>query len=187
MDFEPQLKLGLQNMWYPICQSAGVKEKPRGFHRLGQDVVVWRDSVGKIHIHEDRCLHRGAKLSVGEVVNGSLRCAYDGWCYDTSGQCVTIPTSKTAQTKLAPRLRLRSYESQERADLVWGYFSENATSPAGPGHRRRKRSWARLRTPKSHRASNATSPRCASAGKSWAFQTYIGNAAVGDYETSASN
>ena len=103
MDFEPQLKLGLQNMWYPICQSAGVKEKPRGFHRLGQDVVVWRDSVGKIHIHEDRCLHRGAKLSVGEVVNGSLRCAYHGWCYDTSGQCVTIPTSKTAQTKLAPR------------------------------------------------------------------------------------
>src|SRR5207237_9170752 len=90
----------------------------------GHDIVVWRDSVGKIHAHDDRCLHRGAKLSVGEIVNGTLQCAYHGWCYDTAGQCVAIPTSKTAETKLAPRLRLRSFECQERAGLVWAHFSD---------------------------------------------------------------
>ena len=132
VEFERELKFGLQNMWYPICRSAHVEEKPLGLHRLGQDVVVWRDSIGKVHVHDDRCLHRGAKLSVGEIVNGTLRCAYHGWCYDTTGQCVAIPTSKTAQTKLAPRLRLRSFEPQERAGLVWSYFSENEDGTAPP-------------------------------------------------------
>jgi phenylpropionate dioxygenase-like ring-hydroxylating dioxygenase large terminal subunit len=117
-------------MWYPICRSAHVKDSPVGLHRLGQDVVVWRDPSGTIHVHEDRCLHRGAKLSVGQVANGIIRCAYHGWCYNASGQCVTIPSSKTAETKLAPRLRLQAFECQERAGLVWAYFSEAAEAPA---------------------------------------------------------
>src|SRR5262245_39676847 len=123
VEFEAELKLGLQNMWYPVCQSARVKELPVGVHRLGIDFVLWRDSSGKIHAHDDRCLHRGAKLSVGQVVNDSLRCAYHGWCYDRSGQCTTIPTSKTAQAKLAPRLQLEQFETQERAGLVWVFFA----------------------------------------------------------------
>ena len=119
-------------MWYPICQSARVMSRPVGLTRLGRDIVVWRDSAGKVRVHGDRCLHRGAKLSLGEVVNGSLRCAYHGWCYDTSGQCISIPTSQTAQIKLAPRLRLSAFESQERAGLVWAYFSEGGEVVAPP-------------------------------------------------------
>jgi phenylpropionate dioxygenase-like ring-hydroxylating dioxygenase large terminal subunit len=130
IEFEAELKLGLQNMWYPVCQSVQVKQQPLGIHRLGRDLVLWRDSRGTIHAHDDRCLHRGAKLSVGTVMNDSLRCAYHGWCYDTIGQCTTIPTSKTAQAKLAPRLRLLSFEAQERAGLVWAYFSETDAPPA---------------------------------------------------------
>ena len=118
-------------MWYPVCQSANVKERPVGLHRLDRDIVLWRDSAGRIRVHDDRCLHRGAKLSVGQVINDSLRCAYHVWCYDTSGQFTTIPTSKIAQSKLAPRLCLEQFEAQERAGLVWVYFpeEENATAP----------------------------------------------------------
>jgi len=130
--FESGLELGLRNMWYPVCRSTTVKEKPIGLHRLGDDIVVWRDSLGRVHAHDDRCLHRGAKLSVGQIVNDTLRCAYHGWCYDTNGQCVTIPTSKTAETKLAPRLRLPAYETQERAGLVWLYFSQTSTPEIPP-------------------------------------------------------
>jgi phenylpropionate dioxygenase-like ring-hydroxylating dioxygenase large terminal subunit len=122
-------------MWYPICQSARVKETPLGLQRLGLDIVVWRDSHGKLHVHDDRCLHRGAKLSVGQVLGDQLRCAYHGWCYDTSGQCISIPTSKTAQTKLAPRLRLESFETQERAGLVWAYFTVEAVYDGQSAHR----------------------------------------------------
>jgi phenylpropionate dioxygenase-like ring-hydroxylating dioxygenase large terminal subunit len=128
-EFEADLKLGLGNMWYPLRQSAHVETQPAGIHRLGHDIVLWRDSHGRIHAHEDRCLHRGAKLSLGQITADNLRCAYHGWCYDTAGQCVGIPTSKTAQAKLAPRLRLRSFETQERAGLLWGYFGEGQAPP----------------------------------------------------------
>ena len=128
MTFEVQLK----NMWYPVCQAAHVKERPVGLHRLGRDIVLWRDSQGHIHAHDDRCLHRGAKLSVGQVINDTLRCAYHGWCYDTSGQCTTIPTSKAAQTKLAPRLQLQSFETQERAGLIWVYCPGESTASTFP-------------------------------------------------------
>jgi phenylpropionate dioxygenase-like ring-hydroxylating dioxygenase large terminal subunit len=131
-EFEADLKLGLRNMWYPVCQSSHVKQRPLGIHRLAMDIVLWRDSRGKIHAHDDRCLHRGAKLSIGQIVNDTLRCAYHGWCYDTTGQCTTIPTSKTAQSKLAPRLQLQQFETQERAGLVWAYFSETDTASAPP-------------------------------------------------------
>lgn len=117
-------------MWYPICRSDHVKDKPVGLHRLGTDIVVWRDSRGKTHAYDDRCLHRGARLSLGKVMGDALRCAYHGWCYDTSGQCVTIPTSKTAEARLAPRLRLDSFETEERAGLVWAYFPEDKTNAA---------------------------------------------------------
>jgi phenylpropionate dioxygenase-like ring-hydroxylating dioxygenase large terminal subunit len=132
VELDRELGVGLEGMWYPICQSARIKSGPIGLTRLGRDIVVWRDSAGKVRVHDDRCLHRGAKLSVGEVVNGNLRCAYHGWCYDASGQCISIPTSQTAQTKLAPRLKLASFESQERAGLVWAYLSENNSRTTPP-------------------------------------------------------
>jgi len=132
IEFESDLRLGLRNMWYPVCQSSKVQERPVGLRRLGLDIVLWRDLHHQIHAHEDRCLHRGAKLSVGQVLNDTLRCAYHGWCYDTTGQCVTIPTSKIAETKLAPRLRLNQFAAQERAGLVWIYFSEQAEQAIPP-------------------------------------------------------
>lgn len=131
-EFETELKAGLLNMWYPVCQSEHVQQRPAGLQRLGIDIVLWRDSHGKVHANDDRCLHRGAKLSLGTVMNDALRCAYHGWCYDTSGQCTTIPTSKTAEAKLAPRLRLRHFETQERAGLVWLFFSQDENAAAPP-------------------------------------------------------
>jgi hypothetical protein len=43
-EFEPELKLGLRGMWYPVCQSTAVSRRPLGLHRLGRDIVLWRDS-----------------------------------------------------------------------------------------------------------------------------------------------
>jgi phenylpropionate dioxygenase-like ring-hydroxylating dioxygenase large terminal subunit len=117
-------------MWYPICRSDAVTDRPLGLKRLGEDIVVWRDSRGAIHVHDDRCLHRGAKLSLGAVLHDTLRCAYHGWCYDTTGQCVTIPTSKVSESKLAPRLCLPTFQSQERAGLVWVFFPRRSEEGA---------------------------------------------------------
>ncbi len=133
VDFEDDLKLGLPNMWYPICRSDFVQSQPVGLQRLGTDIAAWRDSSGRIHVHADRCLHRGAKLSLGTIVNDTLRCGYHGWSYDAKGQCVSIPTSKAAEARLAPKLCLTTFPAQEPAGLVWAFLSDGAGSiPEAP-------------------------------------------------------
>ncbi len=127
-DFDRTLRAGLQNLWYPICQSTAVAGAPYGMTRLGADIVAWRDTSGRVHVHRDSCLHRGTRLSDGVVGNDQIRCAYHGWSYDGEGRCVHIPTSRNANETLAPKLRLQTYPSQERAGLVWTYFSEQGVA-----------------------------------------------------------
>ena len=129
IDFDLELRDGLTNLWYPICKSATVGKKPLGLSRLGVDVVVWRGSSGDIHVQDDTCLHRGTRLSKGDISGEILSCGYHGWSYDGAGRCVHIPTSRNANESLAPRLQLRTYESQERAGLVWAYFAEDHAAP----------------------------------------------------------
>ena len=120
------MNAGLQNMWYPICRSDALGNQPLGLTRLGHDLVAWRESSGRVHVQQDTCLHRGAKLSLGTIVNNTLRCSYHGWCYDAEGKCVTIPTSRAAEERLAPRLCLRGFPAQERAGLIWCFFAADS-------------------------------------------------------------
>ena len=120
----------LLNTWYPICQSAAVTRTPIGVRRLAKDLVGWRDAAGVVRVQSDICLHRGARLSLGVVVDNQIRCAYHGWTYDGSGRCTVIPSSREAHERLAPRIQLETYPSQERAGLVWAYFGDgSAASP----------------------------------------------------------
>ena len=59
------LDRGLRGMWYPVLASWEVGNNPVGITRLEQQIVVWRDGEGQIHALEDRCPHRGARLSMG--------------------------------------------------------------------------------------------------------------------------
>ena len=57
----------------------------------GEPLVVWRDETGCLHVWEDRCPHRGMRLSFGFVRDGMLTCLYHGWRYDGDGGCRHIP------------------------------------------------------------------------------------------------
>jgi phenylpropionate dioxygenase-like ring-hydroxylating dioxygenase large terminal subunit len=72
---------------------AGVAELgdgPLALRLLGQDLVLWRGGDG-VQAFADRCPHRGARLSLGRVVDDQLQCAYHGWCFDRAGGCTRIP------------------------------------------------------------------------------------------------
>ena len=74
-------KLGFENYWYPIVTTRDVKRKPRAVRLLGRDIVLFRDG-GKLFALEDRCPHRGVKLSAGKCEyagSGSISCPYHGW------------------------------------------------------------------------------------------------------------
>lgn len=56
-----------------------------------EPLVVWRDQAGHLHVWEDRCPHRGMRLSFGFVRGETLTCLYHGWRYGGDGGCKHIP------------------------------------------------------------------------------------------------
>jgi len=103
--------------WHPVALAAGLGDAPLAVQLLGQPLVLWRDATGVARAAADRCPHRGARLSLGRVCAGQLECPYHGWCFDGSGQAVSVP----ALPGFAPPAthRAQMADAQERHGLVW--------------------------------------------------------------------
>lgn len=83
----------LVNHWYILCLENEVPvEKPIRRWLYDKPYAVFRDQQQKIHVIPDRCLHRGAQLSLGSVDNGNIKCPYHGWSYDGEGNLVEVPS-----------------------------------------------------------------------------------------------
>lgn len=89
----------LKDFWYVACTSEELAgKKPLGRTLFGKPIVLFRDAAGKPAALFDRCLHRNAQLSKGDVLpGGRLGCPYHGWTYDGQGNCVEIPSLGPAQ------------------------------------------------------------------------------------------
>jgi len=74
---------------------------------LSEPLVAFRDSANRLGLIDEFCAHRGASLWFGRNEEGGLRCAYHGWKYDVSGQCIEIP-SEPDNPKLCRRMKLKS-------------------------------------------------------------------------------
>lgn len=85
---------------------------------LGQEIALWRSDAGAVNAWENRCPHRGVRLSIGFNTGGELRCQYHGWRFASgSGQCTFIPAHPTQ--KPASGMRAGVYAAVERCHLVW--------------------------------------------------------------------
>jgi phthalate 4,5-dioxygenase len=58
---------------------------------LGEDLVAFRDTQGRVGLIEPHCAHRGAHLFFGRNEDCGIRCIYHGWKYDVDGKCVDMP------------------------------------------------------------------------------------------------
>ncbi|MCX7308922.1 MAG: aromatic ring-hydroxylating dioxygenase subunit alpha [Afipia sp.] len=84
---------------------------------LGRDLVLWRDSAGTVHVWEDLCIHRGARLSKGWIEKDTVVCPYHGWRYDGTAKCVLIPSAPD-ETPPA-KARAFPHKAVERFGLIW--------------------------------------------------------------------
>jgi phenylpropionate dioxygenase-like ring-hydroxylating dioxygenase large terminal subunit len=118
---ESLVNSGLPGRWYVVAKSADVAPgRPFALKALGKGLVLWRGSDGKLRCVEDRCPHRGARLSRGEVVNRDIACRYHGVTVDGDGRIVRVPAM--GNCGLEGRKTIVAYVVAEAADGVFVYF-----------------------------------------------------------------
>src|SRR5260370_35028575 len=111
-----------RNVWSTAAgpEAAGQRPMPR---RLCNDpAVLFRDHGGRPAALVDRCCHRSAPLSRGEVVPGGIQCGYHGLTFDGTGRCVAIP----GQSHIFDSVRVRSYPLVEKNQLLWIWMGDAA-------------------------------------------------------------
>jgi phenylpropionate dioxygenase-like ring-hydroxylating dioxygenase large terminal subunit len=113
--------------WHPVAAAEELdRRKVMPARLLGEDIVVWR-AEGQARAWRDLCVHRGTRLSLGRVEGRTLQCAYHGWVYDGSGQCVRIPANPDSPPP--PRAKVKTYRALERYGLVWASLGEPTGEP----------------------------------------------------------
>lgn len=121
----------LRNYWYPILRSDDLGADPVGIRRLGEDLVMWRDSTETPHLFPDACPHRRSRLSLARIRGDALECRYHGWQFDGTGQCTHIPTEKV-DGSVASTVSSWSYPVEERFGLVWAFMAMDETVEVPP-------------------------------------------------------
>ena len=121
---------GFRNYWYPVILSRHLSKRPVRRRLLGEDIVFWRDG-GKVHALEDRCPHRGARLSQGHLRfpgSGTISCPYHGWTFDGSGQ-LRACIQEGANSVMPPKVKMKSYPVEDRVGVVWVWVGDTAPVP----------------------------------------------------------
>ena len=84
-----------KQMWYAVEFSNAIGKTPQSLKILGQDLVLYRTSDGRIHAMNNTCIHRGASLAQGKIAQDCIVCPYHGWHYQPDGTCTKIPSQST--------------------------------------------------------------------------------------------
>jgi len=110
---------------------------------LGEDLIAFRDTDGRVGLLDEFCAHRTASLFFARNEECGLRCAYHGWKYDVEGNCVDMP-SEPEESNFKNKIRLKAYPCEERGGIIWTYMGPPELKPDLP-----ELEWALL--PDSHR------------------------------------
>lgn len=110
----------LRNGWYAAVWSKDLTNKPMARTFLNERVVLFRSATGVPAALEDKCCHRAAPLSRGEVNGKYLVCGYHGLQFDAHGQCVLVP----GQKHVPPGAKVRSYPVHEKWNVVWIWMGD---------------------------------------------------------------
>jgi phthalate 4,5-dioxygenase len=136
----------MRRYWIPAGFAHQV-DKPDGppvrVKLMGERLVMFRDTKGRVGLLDERCPHRTASLFLGRNEDCGLRCVYHGWKFDVEGNCVDLP-SEPRDYNLQARIKAKAYPCVERGGLVWTYMGPAEHKPEFP-----ELEWALI--PDSHR------------------------------------
>ena len=124
----------MRQYWLPALMSSELERDgpPTRLMLLGEKLIAFRDSAGRVGVMDHRCPHRCASLFLGRNEEGGLRCLYHGWKYDVAGNCLDMPSVPEHQD-FKHKVKARAYRTVERAGLVWVHMGDRAEAPPLPG------------------------------------------------------
>ena len=124
---EAEQTFNWKNCWYPVTFLQDLPEnRLYSFSLYDEPLVLFRQN-GKLSCLTDRCPHRAAKLSDGQIIDGKIECSYHGWQFDTNGECLHIP-QLPADAKIPANACVQSFKVIERQGLVWMWRGEAETA-----------------------------------------------------------
>jgi phthalate 4,5-dioxygenase oxygenase subunit len=123
----------MREYWIPAAKSSEVTAdgEPLRLMLLGEKLIAFRDTSGRVGIFDHRCPHRCASLFFGRNEHDGLRCAYHGWKFDVAGNCVDMPNLPPHQA-FPDKVKAKSYRVVERNGLIWTYMGARAEAPPMP-------------------------------------------------------
>jgi len=119
--------------WYPVLRTEEAPARHIAFVRLvDAEIAVWRDDAGRVNAWENRCPHRGMRLTLGTNTGTEVKCRYHGWRFASgTGACTFIP-AHPAQTPPKAAV-IPAYRTAERYGFVWIGLGDPAHEPDVPG------------------------------------------------------
>src|SRR6266700_2179474 len=124
----------MRQYWLPAMLSSelpSIDSDPVRVLLLGEQLIAFRDSTGKVGLLANNCPHRGASLFFGRNEESGLRCVYHGWKFDTAGRCVDMP-NEPPESNFKDKVRARAYPCRDVNGMIWVYMGPRETPPPLP-------------------------------------------------------
>jgi phenylpropionate dioxygenase-like ring-hydroxylating dioxygenase large terminal subunit len=117
----------LRSFWQPVAMSSAIGERTHRLMIMNEDLVAFREG-GAVRLLANRCPHRGTTLHTGRLADGKLQCAYHGWTFDGTGQCVAMPC-EPADSTFPAKNRVAAYPTHELHGIVFAYMGKGTPPP----------------------------------------------------------
>jgi phthalate 4,5-dioxygenase oxygenase subunit len=120
--------------WIPALLADELTEPdgaPVRVRLLGEDLIAFRDTNGRVGLLEESCPHRGTSLALGLNAECGVRCLYHGYKFDVEGRCVDTPTEPDG-SNFASKIRARAYPARIAGGFVWAYLGPADLEPEFP-------------------------------------------------------
>jgi len=123
----------LRECWTPALRSAALEADgaPKRLRLLGENLVAFRATDGRVGVMPEGCPHRCASLALARNEGNGLRCIFHGWKFDVSGVCVDAPTEPAdKRAAFAAKVPVTIYPAREAGGMVWVYMGRRASPPS---------------------------------------------------------
>src|SRR6202045_2179283 len=121
----------MRRHWIPACLSEEVAQPdgaPMKVRLLGEDLVVFRDSDGRLGVLDEYCPHRRASLALGRNEECGLRCLYHGWKMDVEGNVLEM-ASEPHESSLIGQVKHKAQSPRESECVLWTYMGPSDEIP----------------------------------------------------------